>query len=131
MSCNCGGCISRALLCIGGGNDKRFLFSVLDELHDEVDISGASEIVFSVSDGIMIGGNINAGGTLRFEKKLSDGGVVIAGTGYQFVVDIGPADTALLVKSDNYFDVTITTSGGEVYTIKAGIFRVTQTNAGI
>jgi hypothetical protein len=131
MSCNCGGCISRQLLCIGLNNNKSFLFSVLDENGDEVDISAASEILFTVSDGVIIGSNLEAGGTVRFEKRLSDGDIIVAGTGYQFMVDITPADTELPVKSDSYWDVTVTTSSGNTYTVKAGIFRVTKTNAGI
>lgn len=131
MSCNCGQCISRQLLCIGSGNDKSFLFSVMDENDDEVDISAASEIVFSVSDGVIVGGNLNAGGTVRFEKKLTDGDVIIAGSGYQFIVAVDASDTSQLVQLNNYWDVTVTLAGGEVYTVKAGIFRVTKTNAGI
>lgn len=131
MSCNCGGCISRQLLCIGLNNNKSFLFSVLDENGDEVDISTASEILFAVSDGVIVGSNLEAGGALRFEKRLTDGDIIIAGTGYQFIVDVSAADTLLPVKSDNYWDVTVTTSSGLAYTIKAGIFRVIKTNAGI
>lgn len=131
MSCNCEGCISRATLCIGGDNDKRFLFSVYDENGDEVDISDAQEILFTVSDGVIVGGNLTAGGTVRIEKRLSDSEIVIAGTGYQFIVDIEPADTDDLVQNNNYWDASVTISSGEVYTVKAGIFRVTQTNAGV
>lgn len=131
MSCNCGGCISRQLLCIGLNNNKSFLFSVLDENGDEVDISAASEILFTVSDGVIIGSNLEAGGTVRIEKRLTDGDIVVAGTGYQFIVDVSAADTLLPVNSDNYWDVTVTTSSGLAYTIKAGIFRVIKTNAGI
>lgn len=131
MTCSCGGCISRTVLCIGSGNDKRFLFSVFDDNNDEVDISASSEIVFSVSDGQLIAGNMNAGGIIRIEKRLSTGEVVLAGTGYQFLVNISPSDTELLMGLDNYFDATVTTSGGESYTVKAGLFRVTKTNAGV
>lgn len=131
MSCNCDGCISRQLLCIGLNNNKSFLFSVLDENGDEVDISTASEILFTVSDGVIIGSNLEAGGIVRIEKRLTDGDITISGTGYQFIVDVIPADTELLVRSDSYWDATVTTSSGNVYTVKAGIFRVTKTNAGI
>lgn len=131
MSCECGSCVSRETLCIGGHNSKDFLFSVLDVDGDEFDISGASEIEFVVSDGVWISGNVSAGGVRRIVKKLSDGGVVIAGTGYQFIVEVNPADVDLLEYENNYWDVTVTTSSGKVYTVKAGLFRVTQTNAGI
>lgn len=126
----CGECIGRELICIGRNNNKRFFFSVYDQDGNEVDLSGASEIVFSVSEGTRIGGNLYSGGTVYFEKKLSDGDVVIAGTGYQFLVDVDPADTLIPANRDSYWDATITNSGGSVYTVKAGIFRITGTNAG-
>lgn len=124
-------CISRQELCIGAGNHKRFLFSVFDSDGDEMDISGATEIVMRVSDGEWIGGSLYASNTQRFEKRLTDGEVTIAGTGYQFIIDITPADTDLLVMRLNYYDVTVHTSSGMIYTIKAGPFKVTPTNAGI
>lgn len=128
----CDECIPRELICVGENNSKRFLFSVFEyKTNDEFDISGASDIVFTVSDGVSMSGNLYAGGAIKIEKKLSEGDVILAGTGYQFIVDINPSDTALLEYRDNYWDVTVTTSGGDVYTVKAGIFRVTKTNAGI
>lgn len=130
MTCNCGGCIDRQLLCIGKGNSKTFVFSVLDQDGDEVDISSDSEIVFLVSEGVSVAGNILPGGSVLIEKRLSDGDVLIAGTGYQFVVNLSPSDTADIMKVDNYYDATLHTSSGDVYTVKAGKFRVTPTSAG-
>ena len=127
----CGECVSRQLLCIADGNSKRFIFSVFDEKGDEFDISDIEDIVFSVSDGVMMAGGMYAGGTIRFEKKLSTTGITLAGTGYQFIVDISPADLEGLVNRDNYFEATLTTSSGNVYTVKAGILRITKTNVGI
>lgn len=127
----CGECIDRELLCIGSGNDKTFLFSVFDQDGDEFDISAASEIVFSVSDGVIVGGNITAGGTVRFTKKMSLSEITIAGTGYQFLLDISPSDTDPLVNRDYYWDATVTTSAGKSYTVKSGVFRITKTNAGV
>lgn len=130
MNCSCGNCIPRQLLCMGRGNSKRFVFSVMDQDGDEVDISGASEIVFSVSEGLRVSGNIYAGGNEYFRKTLSGGDVLIAGTGYQFIVDIEPEDTELVSFTDSYYDATITTSSGNVYTVKSGVFRIIPTNAG-
>lgn len=127
----CGECIDRELICVGLGNSKRFLFSIFDQDGDEFDITAASEIVFSVSDGVMVGGNITAGGTERLTKKLSLSEITIAGTGYQFMLDISPSDTDPLVNRDYYWDATVTTGAGNVYTVKAGVFRITKTNAGI
>lgn len=130
MNCDCGDCIPRETLCIGGGNSKRFLFSVLDQDGDEFDISAATQISFIVSDGVWVSGNLTAGGQVRIQKLLTSGGVAIAGTGYQFIVDILPTDVELLQSDNNYWDATVTTAAGNVYTVKAGIFRVTQTSAG-
>lgn len=132
MSVNCGcGCVYRANLCIGLNNDKRFIFSMYDQDGDEFDVSAATEIVFSVSDGIEVGGNVLAGGVVRFEKRLTTSGVSITGTGYQVVVDVTPADTATLVHNRNYYDLTVTTSSGMNYTVVAGVFELVNTNAGI
>lgn len=129
MTCGCG-CVSRANLCIGLNNDKRFVFSIYDQDGDEFDVSAATDISFSVSDGIEVGGNVLAGGTVRFEKTLLTSGVAIAGTGYQVVVDVTDADTITLVKSRSYYDLTVTTSSGLKYTVSAGVFTLISTNAG-
>lgn len=128
MTC---GCITRANICIGIRNDKRFVFNVFDQDGDEFDVSAATEIVLSVSDGVDVGGNITAGGTVRFEKKLSLGGVIVAGTDYQVIVDVSRTDTKTLVRSSNYYDLTVTTSSGLNYTVCSGVFTLISTNAGI
>lgn len=130
MSCGCNGCIPRQTLCMGRGNSKRFLFSVLDSDGDEFDVSSAAAIEFVISDGVWLSGNLGAGGIRRVVKSLTAGGVTIAGTGYQFAVDVTPADTGLLVNENNYWDVTVTNSAGGVYTVSAGIFRVIDTSLG-
>lgn len=129
MSCGCGGCISRNTLCVGMGNNKRFVFEVKDSDGGYFSVAGATSIVFSVSDGVSVSGNIVAGGIERFRLTLGSG-VTIAGTGNHIIVDVIPANLDLLVKLDNYYDLTVTTSGG-IYTISAGLFRVIATNAGI
>lgn len=129
MSCGCGGCIARNSLCVGKGNNKRFVFDVRNSDGGAFPVTGASAIVFSVSDGVESGGNVLAGGVERFRRTLGSG-VIIAGTGNHIIVDVTPANLATLVKADNYYDLTVTTTGG-TYTVSAGLFRVTATNAGI
>lgn len=130
MSCGCGGCIARNALCIGQGNNKRFVFEVRDSDGGAFSVAGATAVVFSVSDGCEAGGNILAGGVERFRRTLGAGGITIAGTGNHILVDVTPANLALLVRADNYYDLTVTVTGG-TYTVSAGLFRVTGTNAGI
>ena len=129
MSCGCGGCIARNPLCVGMGNNKRFVFDVRDSDGGAFHVTGATAIVFSVSDGGEPNSNVLAGGVERFRRTLGSG-VTIAGTGNHIIVDVTPANLALLVKADNYYDLTVTTTGG-TYTVSAGLFRVTATNAGI
>lgn len=129
MSCGCGGCIARNALYIGQGNNKRFVFEVRDSAGGAFSVAGATAVVFSVSDGCEAGGNILAGGVERFRLTLGAGGITIAGTGNHILVDVTPANLALLVRADNYYDLTVTVTGG-TYTVSAGLFRVTGTNAG-
>ena len=122
MSCNCGGCISRGLICIPRGDDTSILFDVRDDDGDEFDISGASEIVFIVAGGEVTSGNMGPGGELLIDKRLSDGEIVIAGTGFQFVVEIIAADTINFTSRDNYYEVKVTTSSGLKKTVSSGLF---------
>lgn len=129
MSCGCDGCIARNSLCIGAGNNKRFVFDVRNSDGGAFSVAGATSIVFSVSDGREAGGNIIAGGLERFKKTLGSG-ITIAGTGSHIIVDVTPDNLDTLVKADNYYDITVTVAGG-TYTVSAGLFRVTATNVGI
>lgn len=129
MSCGCGGCIARNALCIRMGNNKRFVFEVKNSDGGAFSVAGASSVVFSVSDGVEASGNILAGGLERFRRTLG-AGVTIAGTGNHIMVDVTPANLATLVKAGNYYDLTVSVVGG-TYTVSAGLFRVTATNAGI
>lgn len=103
------------------------LFSVRDDDDDEFDISGASEITFIVAAGVWIGGNITPGGTVLVEKRLTDGEITIAGTGFQFVVDIESADTADFTQTNNYYEVRVEASGGNAKTVSAGLFKSENT----
>lgn len=127
MSCGCGSCISRGFICAPRGDDVKVLVSVMNPSGQEYDISGASEIVFVVASGEWVGGNIYPGGTVDFEKTLTDGDIQIAGTGYQFLVDIKGADTANLDVTQRYYEVRVTSSSGENSTVSHGIFSAQNT----
>jgi len=122
MSCNCGGCISRGLICIPRGNDTSIIFDVHDDDGDEFDISGATEIIFIVAGGEVTSGNMGPGGAVLIDKRLSDGEITIAGTGYQFSVAILAADTDGFDKQDNYYEAEVTTSTGLKKTVSSGLF---------
>lgn len=120
-------CIHRGSICAPRGDDVRVVFSVFDQDDDEFDLSGASEIVFIVADGEIVGGNVYPGGSVLIEKRLTDGEVIIAGTDYQFIVDVPNAETAVLPRTRLYYEVQVTTSAGLKKTVSAGIFRAENT----
>lgn len=122
VNCSCGGCISRGAICVPRGDDRRVIFSVKDSDGDEYDISGASEIVFIIAEGLNMSGNVYPGGSVIVEKRLTTGGIVLAGTGYQFVVLLDTVDTADLPAMRMYYEARITSAGGEQYTISNGLF---------
>lgn len=120
-------CIRRGSICAPRGDDTRILFSVYDTDGDEFDISGADEIVFIVAEGSWIAGNIYPGNPVYIEKRLTDGEILIAGTDYQFIVDVTAADTADLPRTNLYYEVQVTTSAGLKKTVSAGIFKAENT----
>ena len=124
MSCDCG---TAGSICIPRGDDMSILFSVYDNDGAEFDISGAIEIIFIVATGVVIGGNIGPGGTVLITKKLSLGDITIAGTLYQFVVDIVSADTDGFTQTNNYYEANIETSGGVNKTVSCGLFKSQNT----
>lgn len=124
MSCDCG---TAGSICIPRGDDMSILFSVYDNDGDQFDISGAAEIIFIVATGVVIGGNIGPGGTVLITKKLSTGGITIAGTLYQFVVDIVSADTDGFTQTNNYYEVNIETASGVNKTVSSGLFKSQNT----
>lgn len=130
-SCECGvwdcSCIHRGFICAPRGDDSRLIVSVVDSDGDEFDIIGASEIVFIVADGMIVGGNTYPGGTVLIEKRLSDGEITIAGTGWQYVVDLSDTETAALPRNNLYYETQVTTSAGLKKTVSAGIFRAENT----
>lgn len=130
-SCECGvwncGCIERGYICVPRGDDSRIIFSVRDTDGDEFDVAGADEIVFIVADGEIIGGNTYPGGTVLIEKRLSDGEILIAGTGWQYVVDLSDTETAALPRTNLYYETQVTNSAGLKKTVSAGIFKAENT----
>ena len=127
MSCSCGGCVSRDTICIPRGDDMSVIVSVYDSSGDEFDISSADEIIFIVADGVGTSGNIGPGGTIRVTKRLSTGGITIAGTLYQFVVAITGTDTEGFTRTNNYWEAMVETSSGVRKTVAAGKFKSENT----
>lgn len=127
MSCGCGGCVTRGEICVARGDDTTVIFSVYDSEDAPYDISGATEIVFIVAEGIVVGGNIGPGGAVLIEKRLSLGEIVIAGTLFQFTVAIDAADTTGFAISRNYYEVQVTTSSGLKKTVANGVFTSQNT----
>lgn len=127
MSCQCGSCISRGTICVPRGNSTVIIFSVRDSDGDLFDISGASEIVFTVSDGEWISGSIGPGGTPRITKRLTDGQIIISTNLYQFRVVINNADTIPLIAEHNYYEAEVTAANGRKYTVSNGLFKSPNT----
>lgn len=126
LSCGCW-CISRGHICAPKGDDTRIVFSVYDTDCNEFDLSGASEIVFIVADGAMIGGNIQAGGAVLIEKRMTLGDILISTNLYQYSLTITSAESADLPRSRLYYETQVTTSSGEKRTVSAGLFEATST----
>ena len=121
-NCSCLGCVGRGLICVPRGNAKILVVSVMDTDGDEFDISTSSEITFMVSDGVELSGNMGPGGPVRFTKLLSAGQIIISTNMYQFRVVINNADTLLLSKERNYYEIQVTAANGRRYTVGAGLF---------
>ena len=127
MSCGCGGCVTGGGICVPRGDDTTVIFYVYDSDDSQYDISGATEIVFIVAEGVVVGGNIGPGGAVLIEKRLSLGEIVIAGTLFQFTVAIDAADTTGFAISRNYYEVQVTTSSGLKKTVANGVFTSQNT----
>ncbi len=127
MSYSFGGCVSRSSICVARGDDTSLVVSVYDDAGYEFDISGAIEIEFIVATGVTISGNIGPGGTVLIKKLLSSGGVVIAGSRFQFTIAIAGADTRNFTSTNNYYELRVTTSTGLNKTISAGLFKSQNT----
>lgn len=121
MANECVSCHESGLICIPRGDDCTVVFTVRENDCDGdfFDISGASEIVFIVAD--------TFDGTVRITKRLSTGGISIAGNGYQFWTAITDTETATLVRTNNYFEAQVTTSLGLKKTVARGVFKAQDT----
>lgn len=126
MSCNCNTgqcetCPPGGVICVPQGDDVLVVFSVREDGCDGdlFDISGASEIVFIVADSF--------GGTVRIDKRLSDGEVFISTNGYQFYLTITKTESAALTRVSNYYECQVTSSGGMSRTVSAGLLKAPDT----
>lgn len=120
MICNSGDqCIKPGFICAPQGDDVLVVFSIYDTDGDEFDLTGASEIVFAVSD--------YRRGTVRIVKRLSDGEVQISTNGYQFAVTLTDDDTIAPVHVKNYYEVQVTNSAGLKRTVSAGRYSADHT----
>lgn len=118
-------CVKRTSICVPSGDYRRIVVSVYDTDGNAFDISSASNIVFLVSQGSTFNGSVFPGGLDVFEKNLGNG-ITLAGTGYQYVVDIEPADTIDLIHRVHYFETAVVTTEGKV-TVLCGRFLVAPT----
>ncbi len=103
------------------GDDQTIVVTVHENdcYGDLFDVSGSSEIIFAVAD--------EFGGTVRIDKRMSDGDVYVSTNGYQIYFNLTSSDTASLVRVSNYFELQVTTSDGLKKTILHGIFRSDDT----
>lgn len=111
-------CIKQIKLCIGQNNDKSFLFTAYDQSGDLLDVAGASEITFIISQ------KVNS--AILLSKTLG-GGTVTLNNAHQFTVAISDTESGALPLGSLYCEVGIVSSGGEKYTLGAGPFVVEDT----
>ncbi len=112
-------CIKLGSLCVPRGDDALVVFSIYDTDGDEFDLTGASEIVFAVSD--------DKQGQVRIVKRLTEGDIQISTNGYQLSFTLTDEDSVLPVNRTNYYEVQVTTSGGLKRTVSAGVYRAEKT----
>jgi len=98
---------------------RLILVTVRDRNGDFVDVDGFEEIRFVVADSF--------GGTVRIDKSLSDGNIMISTNNRQFYFEITEADSMALVNNLNYYECRATASVGKPQTILAGLFRSPET----
>jgi hypothetical protein len=101
-------------------NDARLIFTTVDEAGTLVDISGVSEIIFRVWD--------KNGGTLQFEKTLSDGDIVLHGDDNRFSLFLTNSETGAITSRLAYHECLMINSSGLQRTVSAGLFRAETTN---
>lgn len=120
MICGSGDqCVKPGFICAPQGDDALVVFSVYDTDGDEFDLTGATEIVFAVSD--------HKKGTVRIVKRMSEGDIQISTNSFQFAVTLTDDDTILPVYEKNYYEVQVTTGAGLKKTVSAGRYSADHT----
>lgn len=113
-------CIDRNTVCVPRGCGDDVDFSLFDEDGDEFDTAPYTSIVFRVTNGVVRNGRLAISGEVVFQKSLG-AGVTKLSNGYQIRVAISDADTDLLQKVHNYYELT-GVIGGVTKVISAGPF---------
>lgn len=111
-------CIREISLCIGQGNDKRFIFTAIDQDGVALDLDTLSEITFAVANRV--------NGTILLSKTLTGGGITKSAGGV-FFLDVSDTESAALSPGRLYCEVRATSSAGDIQTIGAGPFVVQDT----
>lgn len=102
-------------------NDRRYIFSVFGTDGLAQNITGVSEIVWSIAR--------SPKSTKLLTKTLTGGGVVLTSTN-KFYIDVSVAEINALDVKTYYHDALITTATGAKRTPFAGQFVVVDTLAG-
>lgn len=113
-------CIDRNTVCVPRGCGDSVVFSLFDEDGDEFDTAPYTSLTMRVSDGLVRNGHLVISGEVVFEKTLGSG-ITKLSNDYQIQVDITSADTDLLEKVHNYYELT-GVIGGVTKVISAGPF---------
>lgn len=117
----CETCPPKGYICVPRGDSLLVIVPVRDGQCNGalVDISGVSEIVFAVADEV--------GGVVRILKRMSDGEINVSTNDYEFYFSITSADSSALVRQTNYFEMRVTSAGGEEKTVLTGILKSPET----
>lgn len=100
------------------GNDLKVVVSVTDQAGDPVDISGASEITWAVSESV-------DSETTILEKRLSLEEILQAGvTAFSF--EISSAESAAIEVGIYYHEALVVTADDKAYTTLSGQFTITD-----
>lgn len=101
------------------GNDLRVIVSVVDQDGVPVDISGASEIQWSVADAV-------GDATTLLDKTLTGTDITITGTtGFYFDISAADSETTLGMGA-YYHEALLTTGSGKAYTTLSGSLTIEE-----
>jgi hypothetical protein len=101
-------------------NHARLIFTYQDEKGQLLDLTGVQDIIFAVWD--------SYGGTLQFQKSLSNGDILLHGNDYEFSFYIDDTDT--ITTRLGYHECEVTNSEGRRRTVSAGLYRAENTFIG-